>query len=117
MFVVCSGEVEVVLEPKCERVATLSTTQYFGEMSLLTGAARSATVRAITDAVLMEITAESFRHFVLERPAVLEQVSAAAVARRAGLDQHRHDMVPSRVAEKYDGGFLARARRFLGLDT
>src|SRR6476646_7396428 len=49
MFVVCSGRVSVVLEPDRRQVATIGAGGYFGEMSLLTGEPRTATVLAVGD--------------------------------------------------------------------
>ena len=49
MFIVCSGRANVVLEPDRRPVATIEKGGYFGEMSLLTGDARTATVIAIGD--------------------------------------------------------------------
>ena len=44
MFVVASGSVDVVLEPERQEVAGIDAGGYFGEMSLLTGEPRTATV-------------------------------------------------------------------------
>jgi CRP-like cAMP-binding protein len=46
MYVICSGTAAVVLEPDRREVARTERGGYFGEMSLLTGAPRSATVLA-----------------------------------------------------------------------
>lgn len=115
MFVVCSGEVEVVVADN-HRVAAMGASGFFGEMSLLAGAPRSATVRAVSDAVLMEISTEAFRRFVLERPAVLEQVSAAAITRRDELERSRQDAAAASAPRESRDSFLARVRRFLSLD-
>ncbi len=116
MFVVCTGEVDVVLEPGGQRLATIGPAGFFGEMSLLTGAPRTATVRALTDALLLEIRSQDFRRFVLERPAVLEPVSAAAIRRRDELDRTREEAA-AHAQKPTDGAtFLGVVRRFLGLE-
>ena len=51
MFVVASGQVAVVIEPERRDVATIDRGGYFGEMSLLTGDPRTATVVARGEAV------------------------------------------------------------------
>ena len=47
MFVVLSGRVRVVLEPSGQEVAVIEPGGFFGEMSMLTGDPRTATVRAV----------------------------------------------------------------------
>jgi small-conductance mechanosensitive channel/CRP-like cAMP-binding protein len=115
MFVVCDGQVEVVLEPSGRRAATIDAPGVFGEMSLLTGAPRSATVRALADTLVMEIGADEFRRFVLERPAVLARISEAAMLRRQSLERSREDDAWSEVPGETPASFLQRVRRFLGL--
>jgi small-conductance mechanosensitive channel/CRP-like cAMP-binding protein len=87
MFVVTSGAVRVVLEPSGREVATIGAEGFFGEMSMLTGAARTATVRAAGDVVVVEVPAERFRELVVERPAILDHVTSIVTTRRAGLEE------------------------------
>lgn len=115
MFVVERGEVEVVLASSGVRVARIGPAGFFGEMSLLTGVPRSATVRATTDALLMEIGAEAFRQFVLEKPEVLETISGAAIRRRGELEQSRQAASASGLQAETPTTFLSKVRRFLGL--
>src|SRR5829696_7756395 len=61
MFVVLSGAVKVVVDPGRVQVARIERGGYFGEMSLLTGDPRTATVLAAGDTVVVEIGAELFR--------------------------------------------------------
>jgi small-conductance mechanosensitive channel/CRP-like cAMP-binding protein len=114
MFVVEEGRVRVTLAPDQREVATTEAGGYFGEMSLLTGEARTATVSAITDARLNELTTGAFRRFVLGNPSVLEPVSLAAVERREALARSRAEQVPAAPPEA-PATFVARVRRFLGI--
>ena len=59
MFVVQSGEVRVTLDEGGREVARIGAGGVFGEMSLLTGEPRTATVSATGDAVLLEIDADA----------------------------------------------------------
>ncbi len=83
MFAVYSGQVKVTIEPGNREVARTDPGGFFGEMSLLTGDPRTATVSATCDSVLLEIPADSFRQIALAQPAVVEAVGVAVVARRA----------------------------------
>jgi CRP/FNR family cyclic AMP-dependent transcriptional regulator len=66
MYVVRSGEVEIVRNGKI--METLSSGGVFGEMALIDGSPRVATVRAKTDCVLAPINEKSFLFLVHETP-------------------------------------------------
>ena len=55
-------------------VARIGAGGYFGEMSLLTGEPRTATVSAVNDAAMLEITADTFRRLAVVHPSVVEQI-------------------------------------------
>jgi len=114
MYVLCSGTVAVVLEPDKREVATIRPGGYFGEMSLLTGEPRSATVVARGEVVVLELTAEVFRHLGAGSPHAIEQVGVLAITRRAELDRARSSARAMAVAEA-PASFLARMKRFLRL--
>jgi len=114
MFVVVSGRVRVTVGAEAREVATIERGGLFGEMSLLTGQARTATVTAMAETALMEITADAFREFVLEQPAVLEPITAAVATRRAELERTRA-AASSAGLGAVDTSFLATVRRFLRL--
>jgi small-conductance mechanosensitive channel/CRP-like cAMP-binding protein len=115
MFVVCEGSVRVLVGEKRAEVATTGSGGYFGEMSLLTGDPRSATVAAIGDCVLLEVTAADFRRIALAHPEVLVQVSQAVEQRRSGLEQTRRTAVAAAAVEEAPKTFLARVQQFLRL--
>ena len=117
MFVVVRGEVAVTLEPSAREVARLGPGDVFGEMSLLTGAPRSASVAAVTDAELLEITVDAFRQFVLANPAAVEQIGGAVAERAAKLEEHRAAGATAAVGVEESRTFLTRVRRFLRLSS
>jgi small-conductance mechanosensitive channel/CRP-like cAMP-binding protein len=114
MYVLRSGTVAVVLEPDRREVATIRAGGYFGEMSLLTGELRSATVVARGEAVVVELPAEVFRRLGAESPHAIEQVGLLAITRRAELDRARASARDAMIAEA-PASFLARMKRFLRL--
>ena len=114
MFVVLTGQVRVVLEPSGQEVAVIPTGGFFGEMSMLTGDRRTATVKAIGDVTVLEIAAKNFRDLALAKPSVLDHVSEVVAARRTGLQSAR-DAAASIPAPEAKRNFLARVRQFLTL--
>jgi small-conductance mechanosensitive channel/CRP-like cAMP-binding protein len=114
MFVVCSGKVEVVLEPDRRRIATIEAGGYFGEMSLLTGDTRTATVLAVGDTTVLELDAVLFRRLGAVDPEAVEQIGLAAVARRLELDKVRDSARVVTPSEAH-ATLLGRMKRFLGI--
>lgn len=111
-FVIVSGRVRVSVDPGDAELRLLERGDYFGEMSLLTGDARSATVRALEDSRVLQITADDFRRFVLQDPAVVEQLSDVAAHRRAGLARARDAALAVPTAPELRRGLVARMREF-----
>ncbi len=116
MFVVLSGRVRVLIDPAGQEVAVLPAGGFFGEMSMLTGDARTATVKAIEDAVILEISAADFRALAEANPALLDHVSTIVGTRRTGLEEARASAAAI-VAPEAKQNFLARMRKFLTLHS
>jgi small-conductance mechanosensitive channel/CRP-like cAMP-binding protein len=119
MYIICSGGAVVVLEgdgPSAARheVAKIETGGYFGEMSLLTGEPRSATVVARGDTSVLEIGSDLFRQLAAANPSAVEQIGVAAMTRRGELEAARAAVPGARVSEG-SASFLSRMKRFLGM--
>ena len=114
MFVVGKGTLRVAIEPNDTEVARHGPGGFFGEMSLLTGKPRTATVSAVTDCELMEVTAAAFKRFVVDQPAVLEKVAAAVMQRQLELEKTRAT-ASAAATNQSPGTFLTAVRKFLGL--
>jgi CRP-like cAMP-binding protein len=88
MFVVVSGSVEVLArlpDGKDAPVATLEAGAVFGEIALLTGEERSATVRAIDEVILYEITKEALQPIIEARPQLVVDLAMLVAVRQANL--------------------------------
>jgi small-conductance mechanosensitive channel len=116
LFVIRRGDVTVEPSGAEGRVTHLHAGDVFGEMSLLTGEPRKATVVAETDCELLEIDANGFRSLVLTNPTVLDRVTAATTARRDEPGYRRDDAHSGPVTTiEAMHSLLARVRSFLRL--
>jgi CRP-like cAMP-binding protein len=82
LYVLASGEAEVLWDsPTGERrlLARLPPGSIFGEMGLMTGAPRAATVAAATDATCYRLDKASFEGIIQRRPAVAQTLSDVLV--------------------------------------
>ncbi|MCC6581566.1 MAG: mechanosensitive ion channel family protein [Phycisphaeraceae bacterium] len=86
LFIVVDGMLGVSVhndnQPE-HRVAQLSPGQFFGEMSLLSGEPRSATITAITEATLHEVTKQTLGPILQQRPHIAEALCRAVAMRRS----------------------------------
>ncbi len=114
MFVVMNGQARVVLEPSGQEVAVIPAGGFFGEMSMLTGDRRSATVKAMGDVAVLEISAREFRELALAHAGLIDHVSTIMSERRTGLNDARATAA-SIAAPEAKQTFMARMRRFLSL--
>ncbi|MFN7985485.1 MAG: mechanosensitive ion channel family protein [Vicinamibacterales bacterium] len=115
MFVVLDGQVRIILEPSGQEVATTSAGGFFGEMSMLTGDPRTATVRAIGDATLLEIDADRFRELAVQRPGLVDRVGSIVAARRIGLAEAHAAADDSHARTAASHTLLSRIKAFLKL--
>jgi CRP-like cAMP-binding protein len=114
---VVRGDAAVSLAGTEGEVARLHAGDFFGEMSLLTGEPRTATVSAIGDCDVIEIGVDSFREVVVADPGILERVGEAVESRRAGLALHRTTRTMGVESAGAPQNLLARVRQFLHLST
>lgn len=115
MFVVLEGRVRVTLEPSGQELAVTTAGGFFGELSMLTGDPRTATVTALDDALLLEITSDRFRELAVRRASLVEQVSAVVSARRQGLVDAHAAADGARASAPAPQSLLSRVKAFLSL--
>ncbi len=112
MFIVADGTVSVMLQAG-QQVAQIEAGGYFGEMSLLTGDPRSATVVAAGDVTVIEISADLFRRIGTLHPRAIEQIAIAAMTRRADLERVKTTTAGAVAVET--NTLLTRMKKFLRL--
>jgi CRP-like cAMP-binding protein len=115
MFVLHRGRVRVV-EASGGELAVFEAGGYFGEMSMLTGQPRSATVEAIEECQVLELTAASLREVALANPEVVTRISAVVAERQADLDRQKAEAAAGRPAVgEAHRSLLTRIQEFLRL--
>lgn len=123
LYMLIEGEADVFLEtPGQERrkLSTLHPGNFFGEMGLMTGAPRTATVIAASDVECYLLDKDSFESVLTGRPELAEEISRILVSRRFGLDSLQQDMdADARAHEmaQQHQDILARIRKFFALKT
>lgn len=84
-------------------VGQLSPGEFFGEMALLTGEPRSATIQARAIAVVYEINRSTVMRLIEGRPEITECMSRAVAQRQMNLEQARARIADGEAAEKVQG--------------
>jgi small-conductance mechanosensitive channel len=82
------------------RVAQLTAPDFFGEMSLMTGAPRSADVIAIGDVDCFRLGKDTFKTVLLARPEIATELSAKLASRRVELMAARGAIDPASRSER-----------------
>ena len=121
LYIIINGEAEVYVDlPNGKRrtVRTLARGNFFGEMGLLTGAPRSASVVAKTDVECYRIDNDVVEELLHARPSIAEEISHILVTRRAELDialQNLDATGPHKDLSQQRSEILATIKRFFSL--
>ena len=121
MFVILSGRVAVLLNqpdgpPK--KVAELNAGGSFGEMALMLGEGRNASVQALSDVILAEIPKDAMQPVLQNHPECTELLAQQAVDFQARNEAYLNDVAnqpgPAATKESLIGAINARIRRYFG---
>jgi small-conductance mechanosensitive channel/CRP-like cAMP-binding protein len=98
-------------------VARLSSGQFFGEMSLMTGEARTANVVAATDLVTYRMNKAAFEFVLRGTPSIADQIAEVLAMRRSALSAARDERESDRRQrmEHAKRDLVGRIRGFFGL--
>ena len=124
LYLIVRGQAEVRVSVdggvSSERVATLADGDFFGEMGLMTGEPRSATVVAMTDVECYRLDKDTFQATLQSRPEIAKDISAVLARRRVELEAAKGDLTDEakRVRLRYhQGDLLHRIQNFFTLQT
>lgn len=117
LYLIVSGRARVSVGPDGapHAVAELADGDFFGEMGMLTGEPRRATVTALTDIDCYRLDKAGFAEVLQQRPDIAHEVTAILAQRAADLARERSaagEPVPPAPAA---GDLLGRIRQFFGL--
>ena len=101
---ILDGSCEVLLEKNgqvIKKLATISKGDFFGEMSLLTGETRSATVKALEFAQVIRVDKRLFSEILASNPDIPEQLGTIMAQRQLDI---------SAETSKSDGQAVAKLK-------
>lgn len=120
LYMIMSGEVSVRvggLEPE-RQVGMLGAGSFFGEMALLTGERRSASVVAVTDVDCYRLDAEAFRALLARHPDLAQRVAQVLAEREVGLVAAKGRLTSDhhQLKAQRERALLSKIRAFFELD-
>ncbi len=116
LFIITQGTVKVEVEANHQRrsVATLSVGDVMGEMSVMTGEPRRATLQAVTDVSCYALSKDDFESILHGRPELADAFAQLLAQRSQELQQVKTSMPVTNVAVQ-KAAILDRVRRVFGL--
>lgn len=120
MFIIVEGEASVMASRngQSKDVAFMKSGDCFGEMSLLTGEPRSATIVATSDCELVEIDRAVLGQSLKENPGLLAQLSELLAQRQLKNEDAfaaRNQTAKQDQQSRYTAGFVDKLRAFFEL--
>ncbi len=122
LYIIIRGQADVVIEDRdghSIRVAKLSPGDCVGEMGLLTGEPRTATVVAQTEVECYKLDKRSFQKILELRPAVADDLSQLLARRRLELESALGNLDATAKADRLahaQSDILGKIRRFFSLE-
>lgn len=103
-YIIETGKVEVSYIENDDKtiLKNLHANSFFGEMSLLTGEERAATVTAITDCKLLSINPETFKAIIMNHPDIANKISNIISRRQFELDETIQDKSSEDIKKELD---------------
>lgn len=118
LFVVEKGELDVLVDSHdgMQHVATLRKDQFFGEMSLMTGESRAATVRTDGEVALLVVGKEALQPILEAHPELADELSRLLAEREGELDEKAsRGKKPASEKEERRGELLGKIREFFSI--
>jgi len=120
LYILVAGEADIWLEESGERrlLTTLQAGSVFGEMGMLTGEPRRATVSAKSDIECYRLDKAGFEDIIRSRPTIANEMTAILVQRESQLEQAKEAIgleAEVRDQARKHANILGRIQAFFGL--
>jgi small-conductance mechanosensitive channel/CRP-like cAMP-binding protein len=118
LYLVTKGRVSVrSKQGMAEReIAQMGPGEFFGEMSLLTGQPRSATIVALTEVECYRLPADAFRKLLERRDDLAAKIASQLAERRVALNSSNEQLTDrNSLVEVEERDLLAKIRTWFGL--
>jgi small-conductance mechanosensitive channel/CRP-like cAMP-binding protein len=121
LYILTKGSAEVFVSTDTgvhKTVAVLHGGDFFGEMSLLTGEPRSASLKALEDSECYRLDRKAFDDILHGRPEIAHYLSELLARRKVGIEAVRHDLDAEARAAMLKGqqqGILDKIHKLFGL--
>jgi len=91
-YIILSGKVEVFVEKINKHLAYLENGSFFGELSLMLGMPRTATVKGIESTILFCINQANFRKLLINNPELYELIIKKLSERQNELSERQNEL-------------------------
>jgi len=122
LYIIGEGLVAVHIwveaQQKEVRVSQMVSGQFFGEVALLTGEPRTATIVAVTEVLLYEVTRDHLMELLHNRPEIAEQMSKIVGEHRLRDMENIGRLTPEQQAEQKRNlvqQMLSKVKKLFGL--
>lgn len=123
LYILARGTVSINipdLNNNLHKIAELKEITFFGEMSLMTGEKRSATVIALTNVECYRLNKSAFHDIIHKRPEIAEIVAEVLAVRKADLEQAKGNISNDDKIihiDNHKNDLLDKIRLFFGLNN
>jgi hypothetical protein len=120
LYILAYGEAEVLYEPpggQPQVIGTVHAGQFFGEMALITGDTRAATVIAKSDVECYRLDRASFQELLLARPEIENEIRKVIGGRKGDLESAREAFSVAPPVADAEPRLVHKIRRFFGMDA
>jgi CRP-like cAMP-binding protein len=116
LYLIVRGQAQVLVEEGgvVTPIATLSDGDFFGEMGMLTGEPRSATVVALSDVDCYRLDKVGFAQVLVARPGMADDISAILAKRRQDLNDRLKQAKDTQAGTRSED-LLAKIKAFFSV--
>lgn len=119
-YVILKGTLEVLRKMRDRAplvIGELKSGQFFGELSLLTGESRSATIRAVTDSELLRLEKQDFKEILERHPDLSESLAEIVASRQSSLSEFKESVESLPSAPQKKSVLSKKIRDFFNLKS